>query len=111
MSKKILYLFDAADWQSRMAVAHGARDKGMEVVIGLINGDESDGEKAPEFKIIPLKKSGNNIGVLSSLQMVKHINALIKQECPDIIHAVTLKYGFMSGIAAWRFKNMRKIHT
>lgn len=111
MSKKILYLFDAGDWQSRMAVAHGARDKGMEVIIGLINGDEADADKAPEFKIIPLKKSGNSIGILSSLQMVKDINTLIKQEQPDIIHAVTLKYGFMSGIAAWSFKKIRKIHT
>ncbi len=111
MSKKILYLFDAGDWQSRMAVAHGARDKGMEVVIGLINGDETDADKAPEFKIIPLKKSGNSIGILSSLKMVRDIHTLIKQEQPDIIHAVTLKYGFMSGLAAWPFKKIRKIHT
>lgn len=112
---KILYIFESGDWDSRMAVAHGARDKGFEIVIGLMNGDEETAKRAPEFKIIPLKKSGeksgNRFGILSSLQIVRDINALIKQENPDIIHAVTLKYGFMMGIASVFIENIRKIYT
>lgn len=108
---KILYIFESGDWDSRMAVAHGARDKGFEIVIGLMNGDEDAAKRAPEFKIIPLKKSGNRFGILSSLQIVRGINALIKQENPDIIHAVTLKYGFMTGISSVFIKNVQKIYT
>lgn len=108
---KILYLFESGDWDSRMAVAHGARDKGFEIIIGLMNGDEQTAKRAPEFKIIPLKKSGENFGIGASLQMVRDINTLIKQEKPDIIHAVTLKYGFITGIASVFIKNTQKIYT
>ncbi len=109
---RILYIFDASDWESRMEVAHKAKALGAEVTIGLINDDKINADKtAKDFKIIPLKRSKNNIGILSSLQMVYDINALIEQENPDIIHAVTLKYGFMAGIAAFPFKNLRKIYT
>ncbi len=108
---KILYLFDAADWDSRMAVAHLAQVRGFEVVIGLIDGSADVQVRAPEFRIIPLKRSEGRIGLLSSLRMVRGINALIRQEKPDIVHAVTLKYGFMTGFAAFSFKNMRKIYT
>ncbi len=107
MNKKILYIFDASDWESRMAVAILARDAGSEVVIGLINGDK----ESANFKIVPLKTGTNNIGILSSLQMVKDMRALIAKEKPDITHAVTLKYGFMAGIAALPFKNAHKIYT
>lgn len=108
---KILYIFESGDWDSRMAVAHGAREKGFEIVIGLMNGDEETAKRAPEFKIIQLKKSGNRFGILSSLQIIRDVNTLIKQEKPDIIHAVTLKYGFMTGIASIFIKNIRKIYT
>ncbi|PCJ99004.1 MAG: hypothetical protein COA45_06040 [Zetaproteobacteria bacterium] len=108
---KILYLFEASDWDSRMAVAHGAREKGYDIVIGLINGDDTDAARAPEFNIIPLKKSVNTMGVLSSLKMILNIKELIKQENPDIIHAVTLKYGFMTGMATIFLKTTRKIYT
>ncbi len=104
---KILYIFDASDWESRMEVANKAKSNGHDVVIGLINGDKSSNE----FRVIPLNSSKNNIGILSSLKLVKDINTLIIREKPDILHAVTLKYGFMSGIAAFPFKNMHKIYT
>ena len=110
--KKILYIFDASDWESRIEVAHGAQKKGYDIVIGLINGKEDIAAKFPEFKITHLKKSNNSIGVLSSLHMVKDISDLIKQEEPHIIHAVTLKYAFMCGLAALPFsKEIRKIYT
>lgn len=108
---KILYLFESGDWDSRMAVAHGAREKGFEITIGLMNGDEETAKRAPEFNIIPVKKSGNNFGIGASLQMVRDINTLIKQEKPDIIHAVTLKYGFITGIASLFTKKTNKIYT
>ncbi len=109
--KKLLYIFDASDWESRMEVAHKAKSTGYEVVIGLIGGNKTSDESFDEFKIVPLEKSSNNVGILSSLKLVRDINSLINSENPDILHAVTLKYGFMSGMAAFSFKNMHKIHT
>ena len=109
--QKILYLFDVSDWNSRMAVAEGARDRGMDVTIGLINGDESAKDKAPDFKIIPLQKQGSNTSIFGGFGLVRDINRLIKEENPDTIHTVTLKYGFLSALAAMPYKTKHKIHT
>ncbi len=114
MSKsKILYMFDASDWESRMAVANKARELGHEVVLGLINADAATQEKgkAAGFTVRPLQKSANSMGVLSGLSMARDMRALIKQEQPDIMHTVTLKYGFMASLAARPFKDLRKINT
>ncbi len=108
---KILYLFESGDWESRMAVAHSAKEKGFEITIGLMNGDEETAKRAPEFNIIPIKKSGDRFGISAAIQMVRDINSLIKQEKPDIIHAVTLKYGFITGISSIFTKNTQKIYT
>lgn len=107
MSKKILYLFDASDWHSRMEVAHKAKEKGFDVSIGLINGDKhEDG-----YQITPIKKSENSVGIIASLGMVKSMRDLIKKEHPDIVHIVTLKYSFMGGLAALGMSKAHKIFT
>ncbi len=107
MSKKILYFFDASDWHSRMEAAHKAKEKGFDVSIGLINGDKNE----DDYKITPIKKSENSVGVLASLGMVKSMRDLIKKERPDIVHIVTLKYSFMGGLAALGNDKTRKIYT
>ena len=94
-----------------MAVAHGAQTKGMDVVIGLINGNENAANKAPDFKVVSLQKKGSNTNIIGSLALLKEINRLIKDEDPDIIHAVTLKYGFITALAALPFKKKQKILT
>lgn len=110
-NRKILYLFDACDWNSRIAVAYGAKDKGFDVVIGLINGDNKTQNKSNEFKITPIEKKGGNANPFGAVGLIRDINCLIKQENPDIIHTVTLKYSFSSAFAAFPHKNKQKIHT
>ncbi len=94
-----------------MAVAEKAKSDGHDVVIGLINGDESARECAPDFPMHLLKKSENAIGVASSLKMVNDMRKLVKDEDPDIMHVVTLKYSFMASMATAANNDMRKIYT
>ena len=105
--KKILYIFDASDWESRFAVAEKAKEQGYDVTLGLINADREE----KEFKTVKIGKNTKKIGILSSLSMVKDIKKAIKDENPDIIHSITLKYSFLTGIAAFGFKNKAKIFT
>ncbi len=107
--RKILYLFNAADWESRIAVADAAQDMGLEIVIGLIN-PKGVMPESP-YKISALEQTGSNLNPISTLRLIRDMRVLIQQEQPDVVHTVTLKYGFMVGLAAARFKAMRKIHT
>ncbi len=107
--KKVLYIFNAVDWESRIPVAEAARDNGFDVVLGLIN-PKGDTPKT-DFQTHFLKQSGRNLNPLSTFKLIRDMRTLIQKEQPDIVHTVTLKYGFMVGLAAARFKALRKIHT
>ncbi len=105
--RKILYIFDREDIKSRLPLAQGARDKGYNVTIGLIGGDD---EELDDFKTVPIKKPSGGLGPLSLLTMMFAIRKLIKAENPDLLHTVTLKYAFICGLASL-FLAPRKIYT
>ena len=109
-NRKSLYLFDQSDWQSRMPVAELARAEGYEVTIALI-GPEDNPAKMPEGFDTAYIKTSQKMSVVSLPQMVRQIRSLIKEKQPDLIHAVTLKYGFITGLAALPFKDLRKVYT
>ncbi|GJL85853.1 MAG: glycosyl transferase family 1 [Micavibrio sp.] len=100
---KILYIFDAADLQSRLPIAYGAKKKGYNVTIGLIGGDKSLGD----FKTINLPKPS---GALNSLSLISAVRKATKHEKPNILHAVTLKYAFICGLSSLFLKH-KKIYT
>lgn len=111
MSRKILYIFDAGDWESRMEVAHKAQEKGYDLTIGLITTDQNAAHKNCDIPVYLLQKKSTKIGILSTLKFIADIQSLIRTQRPDIIHVVTLKYSFMTGIAALPFAKIRKIFT
>lgn len=81
----------------------------MEVVIGLIN-PKGDVPETP-YKIHILEQTGSNLNPTSTLKLMRGIRQLVAVEQPDVMHTVTLKYGFMAGLAVAPLKDMRKIHT
>lgn len=102
--KKILYLFDSSDWNSRIPVARRAKQLGHNVCIGLIGGMRDD----PQFKPALIHKAS---GILSITRMLTDIRALIKNQKPDVLHTVTLKYAFLCAICALPHRNIKKIYT
>lgn len=113
--KKILYLFDAKDWDSRYAVVQAVIDQGAQAVICLIGGSEKDLQRQTEAKIILLQKN-NAIGkgFITPLGILLEIRKIITQEKPNIIHAITLKYSFVTALAAFatlKARGAQKIFT
>lgn len=108
--QKILYLFDQSDWQSRMPVAEAARAEGYEVIVALI-GPESAPAKAPEGFETAYIQTAQKMNVGALLKMVKRVRALITETQPHIVHTVTLKYAFITGLAATPFKDLKKVYT
>lgn len=106
--KKLLYIFDAADWDSRHALAQAAKEQDAQVTIALIGGSEKDKDKSPDTKIILLH---NTQSIKTPLSMLRDVRNIIAKEKPDIIHAVTLKYSFITAIAALGLGNIHKIFT
>lgn len=108
---KILYIFDQSDWESRMPVAEKAKADGYEVVIALI-GTESADRSAPEsFKTEFLSVPDGQIKGRNLPAITKQIRRIIKAERPDMVHTVTLKYAFITGLTVLPFRKLRKVYT
>lgn len=107
---KILYIFDANDWGSRIPVAQAALERGHDVMLGLIGGDEKTAQQHNFNTRIIHKKTGS-FGLSSFFNLTGQIRDLVRDEKPDIIHAVTLKYAFTGAIAALRNPNIHKVFT
>lgn len=110
MNARILYLFDQSDWKSRMPVAEKAKAQGYEVTIALI------GEKPPElkpegFETIHIATPSGQMKGRHIPKMVKQIRRAIVSANADLVHTVTLKYAFITGLAALPFRDMRKVYT
>ena len=109
-ASKILYIFDAVDWNSRIPVAIEARKQGKDVIIGLIG----DADKIKDFQGLDIKKLSRprfKPHSISPMKLVKEMRKLMKVEQPDILHVVPLKYGFLAGMAAHGLGDFKKIYT
>ncbi len=116
--KKLLYIFDASDWDSRITIARAAKKEGAQVTIGLIVADNDAAISAKvksdpeEFNIVPLyKKTGGSKSISASIFLLRDIRRLICNQKPDVIHAVTLKYSLITALAAIAVGKSNKIYT
>lgn len=78
---KLLYIFDEQDWKTRIKLADAARDRGVDV---------------------QLAHTGNKPFTL---------HRLIAENAPDLVHAVTLKYAFFTGLALIFHPHIHRIYT
>lgn len=110
MNNRILYLFDQSDWKSRIPVAEKAKADGYDVTIALIG--ENPPDIAPEgFETIHIATPAGQIQGHHIPKMVKQIRRAIVNANADLVHTVTLKYAFITGLAALPFRDMRKVYT
>ncbi len=110
LASKILYIFDQGDWQSRMPVAIAAKEAGHDVVIALIG--SADITNPPKgFETVHIKSPAGQMNARALPGMVKQLRRLILEQQPSMVHAVTLKYSFFTGLAALPFKGLHKIYT
>jgi glycosyltransferase involved in cell wall biosynthesis len=106
MSKgqKILYIFDAVDWNSRIPVARAARERGYDVTLCLIGGQAQHSDFV--MHVVPKPD-----GILSTVFMLRRIYGLLRQVGPDVLHTVTLKYAFLCGLATLSFARLQRVYT
>lgn len=109
MAKKLFYIFDESDWNTRIHTADAARDLGWDVTIGLLC------DKAPsvasDFRIHPLPRPKNKFGPLAALSLMGDLRRAITANDPDIVHIVTLKYSFILGLATLFKRNLNRVYT
>ncbi len=109
---RILYVINHPDWfwSHRLPLALGARDAGYKVMVAMPGGASDTRLREMGFTGFDLPEASGPIGVFKTILALRR---LIAAQGPDIVHAITLKYAFISGLAvrlAGR-ANVRAVHT
>lgn len=109
---RILYVINHPDWfwSHRLPLALGARDAGYKVMVAMPGGASDTRLREMGFTGFDLPEASGAIGVFKTILALRR---LIAAQGPDIVHAITLKYAFISGLAvrlAGR-ADVRAVHT
>lgn len=106
MSAKILYIINHIDWfwSHRLPLARKAREKGYEVIVACKGAGENAKLGEYGFKGIDLPGRG-------ALSIIRELRRIISEEKPDILHVITIKFAFLSGLASLGLKVPKIVHT
>jgi glycosyltransferase involved in cell wall biosynthesis len=112
-NKKLLYVINHIDWfwSHRLPLAQGAQCDGWTVSVA-VTGAKTEAKLRPTgFKGIELPASDQGFAPLTVFKIIWAIHKIIIKEKPDVLHAITLKYAFMAGLAARMHKHLKIVHT
>lgn len=111
--KKILYIINHMDWfwSHRLPLAQGAQNNGFDISVAATGATEDQKLLQYGFKGVELPPSDQGFAPFTVFKIIWAIHNVLLQEKPDIVHAITLKYAFMTGLAAFSHKNVRVVLT
>jgi glycosyltransferase involved in cell wall biosynthesis len=99
---KILYVFaDTGDFRfSRLPMARAAQGRGCSVLIAAPGATLDPDIKENGFTGIELPRSPVGFSPATVLKTLWMVWKIMRAERPDIVHAITLKYSFITALAA-----------
>lgn len=111
--KKLIYIINHMDWfwSHRLPLALGAQDAGWDVIVAATGATKDEKLAAHGFGAAELPDAAQGFMPLTVLKTMRAVQALIRQENPVLIHAITLKYAFIAGLAARLFPELRCVYT
>lgn len=111
---KILYIINNIEWfwSHRLPLAKGAQESGYRVLVAASGIDEKESARlvAQGFDPVPLPPSDRITSPATVLANVLAIRKAMKAYNPTILHAITIKYAFLSGLAGLGLR-VRTVHT
>jgi len=99
---KVLY-FVAEDWSfcsHRLPIARAARDTGWDVVVVARESEHGNVIRDEGFKYHPLALQRGGLNPFKDVFVIYKLVAILRQEKPDLIHAVAIKPVIYGSIAA-----------
>lgn len=111
--KKLLYIINHMDWfwSHRLPLAQGAQNDGWAVQVCASDAAHDQALSEQGFTGFELPDAGAKLSPFAVLGIIFAIHRLIKTQKPDLVHAITIKYAFMAGIAARFHPNTKVVFT
>lgn len=112
-NKKLLFIINHLDWfwSHRLPLAQGAQKAGWNVSVAVTGASKDQRLKEGGFRGLELPPSEQGFGPLTLLSIIWGVHRLMAKEKPDLVHAITLKYAFITGLAGLFHKNVKLVHT
>lgn len=109
---KLIYVINHIDWfwSHRLPLAQGAQKDKWDVHVAVPDASKDEKLQQNGFTGHDLPPARGFLPFVV-LRTIWSIHQLIKRENPTALHAITLKYAFMAGLAARFHKDVKVIHT
>jgi len=111
--KKLLYIINHLDWfwSHRLPLAQDAQNKNWDVFVAATDAQNNSALAEKGFKGLGLPPADQGFAPLTLCSIMWRIHTLLKQEKPELVHAITLKYAFLAGLPTRFQKDVKIIHT
>lgn len=99
--RRLLYIVNHIDWfwSHRLPLALAAKESGWDVHLAVAGAGNDHRLNLYGFTGLDLPVSTKGSSLLTAIKVVLAIRTLIKRHKPNLIHAITLKYAFLTGLA------------
>ncbi len=110
---KLLYVINHIDWfwSHRLPLAIGAQKDGYDVHVAVTGAEDDEKLASKGFHGHALPASDAGFMPLTMLKTIWAVSCLMRDEQPDIVHAITLKYAFIAGLAGRLHPDVKLVHT
>ncbi|NCT41215.1 MAG: glycosyltransferase family 4 protein [Alphaproteobacteria bacterium] len=115
MSKSLLFIVNHMDcfWTRRFPIAKQAitPEEGWDVSVCASGADSDDRLSDYGFKGLGLPEPSRAHVIVSNVKIMLVMLRVIRAQKPDLIHAMTLKYAFMTGLVCLFVPRVKVVHT
>ena len=112
--RKILYIINHIDWfwSHRYALAKDVQQTGCKVFVATSNARRDSSLSREGFIPLDLPEYGAGASPVSMFRTILQIRKHIRKVQPDLVHGITIKYAFMTGLATlFQNVNTKKLFT
>ena len=111
MSRILYVVSELEDFlSSRLPVALAAKEDGFNISVAAPNAENNTQLAQYGFDGYDIPKPDQKLSV-SAFKLVQRIDDIMREVQPDIVHAITLKYAFLTGVAARKNKKVQPVYT
>lgn len=112
-NKRLLYVINHMEWfwSHRLPLAQAAQKAGWEVHVAADGAAQDSKLAALGFTGHDLPRASGGLAPLALLRIIAALYTLYARLRPDCVHAITIKYVFMAGLAARLRPGLKIVHT
>lgn len=110
---QILYVVSELEdfLSSRLPVALEAKKDGFHISVAAPNAEGNPQLKQHGIEGHNIPSPDQKLSGASAFKLVRRLDDIMRDTQPDIVHAITLKYAFLTGLAARRNKRIQPVYT